>query len=451
MEPWADLEGPKKRGVMVCHRRWGKDDIALHYTATELMTRPAMYWHMLPKSSQADKAIWSAVNPHTGKKRIDEAFPKEIRSKTREDKMMITFINGSVWQVVGSDNYDSLVGTPPVGLVFSEWPLADPGAWTFLSPIIEENGGWALFIYTPRGDNHGKKFYDMAVTNDRWFAHLQTAEGTDVFTPEQLEGIKRELIELHGETRGLAKFNQEYMCSFHEAFDGKPVYPDFSRRHHVSTEPLLKYAKIGASSGRTIIRGWDNTGLSPACIICYINTVGVLYCIREFVGDDDDIVEFGEAVMLWCEKEFPGSDFKDTEFRDIGDPGGNIRDSRKKSPSMYLREELGLVIEDGIQTFKIRRAAVTGRLSRMYRGEPAIQIDPSCKTLIAGFEGGYHFPEIGNTGYYHPEPKKNIFSHIHDALQYLCTIMFTVYNSTENSYNEYEDNYTEGRNKYGGY
>jgi hypothetical protein len=35
------------------------------------------YWHMLPEASQARKAIWDAVNPHTGKRRIDEAFPKE--------------------------------------------------------------------------------------------------------------------------------------------------------------------------------------------------------------------------------------------------------------------------------------------------------------------------------------------------------------------------------------
>ena len=63
---------------------------------------------MLPEYGQARKAIWDAVNPHTGKRRIDEAFPPEIRKATRNQEMQIVFKNGSSWQVVGSDRYDAL-------------------------------------------------------------------------------------------------------------------------------------------------------------------------------------------------------------------------------------------------------------------------------------------------------------------------------------------------------
>ena len=62
--------------------------------------------------------------------------------------MFIEFRSGSTWQVVGSDNYNSIVGAPPIGIVFSEWAIANPMAWAYLAPILEENGGWALFIYT---------------------------------------------------------------------------------------------------------------------------------------------------------------------------------------------------------------------------------------------------------------------------------------------------------------
>ena len=48
--------------------------------------------------------------------------------------MLIRFKNGSTWQVVGSDNYDRLVGTPPAGIVFSEWALAEPAAWAYFAP-----------------------------------------------------------------------------------------------------------------------------------------------------------------------------------------------------------------------------------------------------------------------------------------------------------------------------
>src|SRR4030065_289272 len=88
--------------------------------------------------------------PKVRKRRIDEAFPPEIRKYTREQEMMIGFTNGSTFQLVGSDNFNSLVGSPPVGLVFSEYALSNPSAWGYLRPILLENGGWAGFNSTPR-------------------------------------------------------------------------------------------------------------------------------------------------------------------------------------------------------------------------------------------------------------------------------------------------------------
>jgi phage terminase large subunit len=112
---------------------------------------------MLPEATQARKAIWAAVNPKTGKRRIDEAFPQELRKSTRDHEMAIEFKCGASWQVVGSDNFNSLVGASPAGIVYSEWALANPSARAYLRPIIAENQGWELFLYTPRGRNHGLK------------------------------------------------------------------------------------------------------------------------------------------------------------------------------------------------------------------------------------------------------------------------------------------------------
>ena len=148
---WAALEAGCTRIALAWHRRAGKDDVCLHWAARAAMTKVGQYWHMLPMANQARKAIWDAINPKTGRRRIDDAFPPEIREVTREQDMFIRFKNGSTWQVVGSDNYNALVGSPPLGVVFSEYALADPSAWSFLRPILAENGGWALFISTPRG------------------------------------------------------------------------------------------------------------------------------------------------------------------------------------------------------------------------------------------------------------------------------------------------------------
>ena len=217
---WQYLENGGKRAFVFAHRRWGKDDVALHRTACAAMQRPGNYWHMLPEYSQARKAIWEAVNPHTGKRRIDEAFPETIRETTRTQDMMIKFKNGSTWQLVGSDNYNSLVGSPPVGLTFSEYAIADPRAWNFLRPILAENGGWALFITTPRGKNHAYEMYRYGLDDKDWFTTLITAADSGVFSKEMLDQEHRELIAQYGPDEGEAIFRQEYYCSFDGAIIG---------------------------------------------------------------------------------------------------------------------------------------------------------------------------------------------------------------------------------------
>ena len=120
--------------------------------------RPGNYWHCLPEYAQARKAIWDAVNPHTGKRRIDEAFPEHLRETTREHDMHIRFKNGSTWSCIGSDSYDRTVGASAAGLTYSEYALCNPSAWAYHRPMLEENNGWAIFITTPRGRNHA---FDM--------------------------------------------------------------------------------------------------------------------------------------------------------------------------------------------------------------------------------------------------------------------------------------------------
>lgn len=214
------MQAGGKRAIGIWHRRAGKDEVFLHWAAFSAFKRPATYWHMLPEAAQARKAIWDAINPHTGLRRIDEAFPLVLRSNTREQEMMIRFRNGSTWQVVGSDNYNSLVGAPPFGVVFSEWAIANPQAWAYLRPILRENGGWAAFITTPRGDNHAKAMYDSWLDIDDYFAELLPATQTNVFTQADLEEELREYINEWGEAAGRALFEQEYLCSFEAAAPG---------------------------------------------------------------------------------------------------------------------------------------------------------------------------------------------------------------------------------------
>lgn len=202
--------GGGKRAVLEWSRRHGKDDACLHLTAIELLHRVGTYWYMLPQYGQARKAIWDAVDAHSGVRRIDWAFPKEIRKSTNESEMKIVFRNGSVWQVCGSDNYDALVGSNPAGIVFSEYALSDPNSWDYLKPILEENNGWAVFNSTVRGQNHFTELAHFAKDAPDWFFSNVKASESGVFTKEQLEKIKNDYIRQRGPELGLGLFLQEY-------------------------------------------------------------------------------------------------------------------------------------------------------------------------------------------------------------------------------------------------
>jgi hypothetical protein len=114
MPLWRYLEGGGKRAVAVWHRRSGKDSVAINWAATAAMQRVGVYFHMAPEAAHARKIAWDGIDGQ-GRRVIDQAFPKELREVTNENEMKIRLVNGSVWQVVGSDSFDSLVGTNPVG------------------------------------------------------------------------------------------------------------------------------------------------------------------------------------------------------------------------------------------------------------------------------------------------------------------------------------------------
>lgn len=195
------------------HRRAGKDACCLNFEAKCAFKRVAAYWHLMPTQRQARKAIWNGVNPKTGEKILDQVFPEDIRKRTRDDEMMIEFKNGAIWQLCGSDAYDSLVGSNVAGVVFSEWSLTNPRAWDYIRPILAENGGWAWFNYTPRGKNHGYDLYTMAEKNDRWFAETLTVDDTNVISPDIIQeerdsGMSEDMIQ------------QEYYCSFEGGVEG---------------------------------------------------------------------------------------------------------------------------------------------------------------------------------------------------------------------------------------
>lgn len=220
MPSWTALESGCNRVVLANHRRSGKDDESLHWTATQVMQRPASYIHMLPQANQARRAIWTAVDSHTGQKRIDWAFPLAIRENTNDQEMFIRFKTGSTWQVMGSDNYQAAIGSGPLGIVYSEYMLSDPNSYLYLDPILRENGGWAIFNGTPRGRNHFHGLYEMSLTEPGWYGESLTVRDTGIFNEAQIEIIRRQIAAERGDDEAWNIVNQEYYCNWDAAIPG---------------------------------------------------------------------------------------------------------------------------------------------------------------------------------------------------------------------------------------
>ena len=307
------------RLYLIAHRRWGKDDLALHAAACHIHrtdVKPANYWHMLPEYSMGRKAIWTAVNPHSGIRRIDEAFPKELRTKTLEGTMEIHFKNGSTWSVVGSDNYNTLVGSSPAFVVFSEWALSNPSSWGYIRPMLVENHGCALFISTPRGRNFAFDMASMAEQSDAWHYDHQPVTYTKALTPEQQVEAEFEYKALYGDDIGLSMFRQEYLCDWSAALLGTFWGGQMRRaRENGQIRPVVKHPKaetmtvwdIGVKDDTSVIqfqvingqinilKAYTNNGVGVKEHVEKLSKEGWDFSGRAYVPHDAKVKEWGSS------------------------------------------------------------------------------------------------------------------------------------------------------------
>ena len=197
-------------------------------------------------------------------------------------------------------------------------------------------------------------------------------------------------------------------------FDGKPVYHGvWNDEVHVSERPLSVYRNI------PLILGWD-FGLTPACVVCQLSPRGQFRVLREYVCERGGIRQFATNVV----KPSLVNEFKGLEVSGWSDPAGAQASQVDETTPISELNRLGFPTELAPSNdFSVRRQAVMSFLMRMIDGKPGFLLDPSCKMLRKGFNGGYQLARLQITGEeerYHDAPVKNKFSHPAEALQYSC-------------------------------
>ena len=194
-----------KKIYCLWHRRSGKDVVAWNITIRQAIRKVGVYYYCLPTYSHARKVIWDGILS-SGIKFLDFIPPELIANKNGQE-MKITLVNGSLIQLVGSDTASqSLVGTNPQGIVFSEWALAEPSAYQFIRPALLYNDGYAIFITTPRARNHAYEMHEVAKASSDWFVSVKTVLDTNVISMD----------EIHKERLTMSEdmIQQEYFVSY---------------------------------------------------------------------------------------------------------------------------------------------------------------------------------------------------------------------------------------------
>lgn len=258
------MDSGKLRAVWAAHRRSGKDKTCINLTAKKMLERVGTYYYIFPTFAQARRVIWDGIDKE-GKKFMAH-FPKELIVGKNESQMKIEFINGSVFQLVGSDNVDAIVGTNPVGVVLSEYALQDPTAWGFIRPILAENGGWAIFVSTVRGENHFYDIYELAKNDpDNWFCRMDRASETKAIPQDILDRERAEIIRLNGDD---ALYQQEYECNF-----TVPIAGSYYAEH------IMRCYKDGRISNvpheaKIVVDTWWDLGFNDRMSIWFTQTIG---------------------------------------------------------------------------------------------------------------------------------------------------------------------------------
>lgn len=207
--------------------------------------------------------------------------------------------------------------------------------------------------------------------------------------------------------------------------DGKPVYPEYYDQVHCPEEDiqLLPGLPIGI--------GWD-FGLTPCIVVVQLTDRGQLRIIDELVSEDMGVRQFARD----CVKPFLQRYIDCGVGLSMCDPAGGNRGEAEAKSSLRILNDMPSDDEDqftplglGFTTEKARSNSTTDRLdsvkhylTKMVDGKPGLVVSKRCKTIRKGFQGGYHYPKLQVSGdaMYKEAPKKDDYSHPHDALQYIA-------------------------------
>ena len=390
---WEAMKKGKKRAVLVWHRRAGKEKTCWNYLIMKACQKVGTYYYFFPHFSQGRKILWDGIDKD-GFRFLDHVPVGLIKGSPNTTEMKIRLKNESLIQIIGTNNVDSIVGTNPIGCVFTEYSLQDPIAWQLIRPILVENDGWAVFNFTPRGANHGKDLFTMASNNPEWFCQLLTVEDTKIISLEDIQAERE---------AGMSEdyVQQEFYCSFTLGVEGSyysKYMEEAKNDERIGNVPWNKQSRVYTA--------WD-IGYGDSCAIVFYQLAGQeIHIIDYYENHGEGLPHY--AGILKSKEYLYGEHYAPHDI-----------ESHAFSSGMSAKEvgaDLGIKFIT-LPTLKIRLEDGIEALRGIF---PRIWIDTTnCKQLIKCLEN-YRKEFDSRLEVYKERPRHDKYSHGADAMRYLA-------------------------------
>ena len=381
-----------KRVIVILPRRAGKDITCWNLMIYQALKVVGIYWYILPTYAQGKKVIFDGID-NKGMRFLDY-IPAELRQSVNSQEMKIRLKNGSIIQVIGSDNVDTLVGSNPRGCVFSEYALTDPRAYPLIRPILTANDGWCIMVSTPRGHNHLKTLWDVAQEfPDKWFSYKMTVEDTKHIPIERIN----EEIRTGEMSKDLAQ--QEYYCSFDMGIEGAyytRYLDDMKRNGQITQVPWQPAFQVNTA--------WDLGMRDQTSIIFYQNVGNQIHIIDAYENTDvglEHYIKYLQSKPYIYNKHFAPHDIK---VRELGTGMSRLEKARQLGIRFNVAPNLGIM--DGIE-------AVRSTLPRVW-------VDKDKAVLVVRALENYRKEFDSKRKVYKQRPLHNEYSHMSDSLRYMC-------------------------------
>jgi len=384
-----------KRAVLVWNRRAGKDTCAWNYLIYTAVETKGIYYYIFPTFAQGRKVLWDGMT-NSGYKFID-FIPKPLIKNINNQEMKIRLTNGSLIQIVGSDNYDAIMGTNPSGCIFSEYAMQNPNAWQYIRPILDANNGWAIFVFTPRGSNHAKDIYDMAQMpkNEKtWFCQRLTIDDTKVIDAETLQKIRDE-----GTSEDMIQ--QEWYCSFTLGIQGS-----YFAKYIEEAKEDGRICKVPHEKQGRVYTAWDLGFGDSTSIIWYQVVHNEIHIINFYENHGKELAHYAKILT---DKPY----IYDRHFVP------HDADKHELSTGLSVREVgsgLGLQFTV-LPTLRVSHEDTIECARGLF---PRVWIDETkCAHLLKALEN-YRCEYDEGKQLYKPRPVHDKWSHAADAFRYLC-------------------------------